>query len=346
MTAAAFDWQEAVAARARLQGVARHTPLLPVPDLGPGPAPYLKLESLQLTHAFKFRGAYNRVSVLGPDQRRAGLVTASSGNHGLGLSLAARMLGGKATVVMPLGAPRNKELGCLRYGATVIRAGQVYEDALAHALELAEQQDLTYVPSFDDPLIAAGQATVAWEILQDLPDVDVIVAPIGGGGLLAGIAGLLKCLPEDESRRLFPSRRRPLADILLVGVQAAGAASTVESARLGRRLELATIDTIADGIAVRQPGIWTFDVIHSAVDDYVTVEDEEMLRAVGLAATREKLVLEPAGAAALAAVLSGKQGRRVDLGATLAGGHKVVCIASGGNVEPGVLAEAVEQAAR
>lgn len=336
-----FDWRQVVTARERLRGVARRTPMLVAGDLDEGVSFYVKAESLQLTHAFKFRGAYYRTSLLTAEERRAGLVAASSGNHALGLSLAGRMLGARVTVVMPTGAPAVKEQGCRRYGAEVVRAGETYDDAVRHAHELAGRCGFTYVQSFDDPLVAAGQATVAWEMLEDLPDLEVIVAPIGGGGLLSGLLGLIKTMPQEEARVWFPNRSKPLAAISVVGVQAAGAASTVQSVWAGRRLSLPSIDTVADGIAVRQPGAWTFEVIRRLVDDLVTVSDQEMLAALGAMAVREKLVVEPAGAAAVAALLARKQGSSVNLGRELAAGRRVAAVISGGNVEPHLLGGAI-----
>ncbi len=338
-------WQDIVAARARLAGVARRTPLLHAQDVAGGAELYLKAECFQRTHAFKFRGAYNRSSLLSAGQLKRGLVTASSGNHALGLSLAGSLIGAEVTVVMPEHAPRVKEAGCRGYGAAVVRFGDAYDDSVAHAKQLAEQLGLTYVQSFDDPLVAAGQATVAWEIIDDLPDVEIIVAPIGGGGLLSGLLGLTKTLPREEAARLFPARSRPLAEIRVVGVQAEGAASTVRSVAAGRRLALSSIATVADGIAVRQPGAWTYEVIAEYADDFVTVTDDAMLRALGDLATREKLVAEPAGAAAVAAVLAGKAGRSLDLGKALREGRKIACVISGGNVEPELLAQCVARSA-
>jgi len=333
-------------ARRRLQAVARRTPLLEaadLPGLPRGRRIYLKAENLQLTHAFKFRGAYNRTSLLAPEERARGLVTASSGNHALGLSLAGSILGVRVTVVMPEGAPPVKEQGCRSYGATVIRHGRVYDDALCYAQALARSRGLVYVASFDDPLVAAGQATVAWEIVEDLPDVDVIVAPVGGGGLLSGIAGFLKTAPADLARRAFPTRSQPLSDILVVGVQAEGAASMAASVRAGRIVELATVDTVADGIAVRVPGRWTYEVVSALADDLTTVSDHELLIAMARLLLREKLVVEPAGAAAAAAVLSGRAGAAVRLPELLASGAKIACVVSGGNAEPSMVRRALQE---
>lgn len=341
-----FTHFEVMAAASRLRGVARRTPLLRATDLTDGLAQacgelYLKAENFQVTHAFKFRGAYNRVSQLSPEERSRGLITASSGNHALGLSRAGSLLGASVTVVMPEGAPVVKEMGCRAYGAQVLRYGQAYDDALARATEMAAQEGLVYVPSFDHPQVAAGQATVAWEILEDLPDVDVIVGPIGGGGLLSGVAGLIKAMPPEAAAVHFPARARPLSDIRIVGVQAAGAASMIESVRAGRALELPSISTVADGIAVRQPGRWTYEVVSSYVDDYLTVTDDEILQALRLLLLKEKLLVEPAGAASVAAVLGGRVGDRVDLPGVLAAGGRVVCVLSGGNVDPKLLSGAL-----
>ncbi len=336
-----FRWEAVCEARNRLQGVARRTPLLRAQDITGGPALYLKAECFQRTHAFKFRGAYNRSRLLPEENLRRGLVTASSGNHALGLSLAGSIIGAAVTVVMPLGAPKVKEAGCRRYGAEVVRFGEAYDDAVSYAKELAAEKGFTYVQSFDDPLVAAGQATVAWEILEDLPDVETIVAPIGGGGLLSGLLGFVKLLPQEEAARLFPARRRPLAEINVIGVQAEGAASTIRSIEAGRRLELPAIATIADGIAVRQPGEWTYEFISRHADGFLTVTDEAMLAALGDLATKEKLVAEPAGAAAVAAVLGGGRTRHVDLGEALHEGRAIACVISGGNVEPELLSRCV-----
>jgi threonine dehydratase len=242
---------------------------------------------------------------------------------------------------MPDGAPQVKADGCRRLGAEVIRHGDVYDDALAYAQSLARDRGHTYVQSFDDPLVAAGQASVAWEVVEDLPDVDVLVAPVGGGGLMAGILSLLKTMPDEEARRWFPERRRPLADIIVVGVQATGAAATVASLRAGHPIELPSIATVADGIALRRPGTWTFEVLRQLLDDIVLVTDDEMLSSVGFIAVREKLISEPAGAAAVSAVLHGGRGARVDLGELLRQGKKIACVISGGNVMPVVLGDAI-----
>ncbi len=329
-----FRFEDARSARENLRGVARRTPLLPATDAFPRSNVYLKAENLQLTHAFKFRGAYNRVSRLGEADRRRGLIAASSGNHALGLSLAGSMLDAPVVVVMPEEAPEVKERGCRGYGARVLRHGETYDDALEFATEMARERGYTYVQSFDDPLVAAGQSTATWEILEDLPEVDVLVLPIGGGGLATGALGLLQSAPDSA----FPHRSRPLRDVSVVGVQAEGAASMLASVSAGRRMALPKISTVADGIAVRQPGELTFGVVRAAVDELVTVSDAEMMEMVGLLALREKLVVETAGAAAAAAVLAG---RGKVLSRAIEEGLSVVCVLSGGNLQADVFCRAL-----
>ncbi|MFW5896926.1 MAG: threonine ammonia-lyase [Bacillota bacterium] len=334
-----FAFEDVEGARRKLRGVAIRTPLLKSRDLDFPGSLHLKAENLQLTHAFKFRGAYNRVTSLTPAERERGLIAASSGNHALGLSLAGAMTDAKVTVVMPEDAPEVKAAGCRAYGAEVLRRGETYDDALAFATDLASQRGYTYVQSFDDPVVAAGQATVTWEIVEDLPDLDILVLPIGGGGLATGALGFLHTAPES----VIPARKTPLDQIKVVGVQAEGAASMVASVRRGERMKLAEISTLADGIAVKQPGRITFEAVAGLIDELVTVSDEEMLGAVALLATREKMVVEPAGAAAVAAVLAG---RGMTLANCASNGHRVACILSGGNLEKDMLLNALRPGER
>ncbi|MFO7941327.1 MAG: threonine/serine dehydratase [Bacillota bacterium] len=330
-----FSFEDVEGAQQKLRGVARRTPLVESLDMGFAGSLHLKTENLQLTHAFKFRGAYNRVTSLTSAERDRGLIAASSGNHALGLSLAGAITDSKVTVVMPEGAPEVKAAGCRAYGADVLRRGETYDDALAFATDLASEEGYTYVQSFDDPIVAAGQATATWEIVEDIPDLEVLVLPIGGGGLATGALGFLRTAPDQ----LFAERTAPLREVKVVGVQAEGAASMVASVGRGERLALSEISTIADGIAVKEPGRMTFEAVASTIDELVTVSDEEMLRAVALLATREKLVVEPAGAAAVAAVLGG---RGETIGFASSKGSRVVCILSGGNLESDVLLDALQ----
>jgi len=339
-------WQDCIAARRALHGVARHTPLLAVERGQAGYVDYLKAENYQFTHAFKFRGAYNYCWHLPVDVRATGLITASSGNHALGLALAGKQLGTHVTVVMPETAPAIKAAGCQGFGATVLRWGEAYDDAARHALELADRRGLHYVPSFDDPLIAAGQSTIAWEILDDLPEVDMIVSPVGGGGLLAGLLGLIKLLPQQLAAQYFPARRAPLAAIKVIGVQSSGAASMVESVAAGRRVRLPAVNTLADGIAVREPGAWTWQMASAYADGMTTVSDDDLLAALRVLAVDHKTVVEPAGAAAFAAVrlAQGDPSRGHPLLVdAVAGGQRIACILSGGNIQPELLAAHLAQ---
>ena len=333
-------WQDCIAARRTLDGVARHTPLLAVERGHTGHIDYLKAENHQYTHAFKFRGAYNYCCHLPADVRANGLITASSGNHALGLALAGKQLGVPVTVVMPETAPAIKAAGCQGFGASVLRWGEAYDDAAQRALELAGRQGLHYVPSFDDPMIAAGQSTIAWEILEDLPDVDVIVTPVGGGGLLSGLLGLIKLLPQELAAEYFPARRAPVAAIKVIGVQSSGAASMVDSVAAGRRVRLPSINTLADGIAVRQPGAWTWQMASAHADGLTTVSDNDLLAALRALAVDHKTIVEPAGAAAFAAlrVAQGDPARGHPLLVeAVAGGQRIACVLSGGNIQPELL---------
>ncbi|MEW6524806.1 MAG: threonine/serine dehydratase [Bacillota bacterium] len=271
---------------------------------------YLKLEGFQRTGAFKFRGAYNCVSRLGREALSAGLVTASSGNHALGMSLAARMHGVRAVVVMPHSAPAAKQERARTYGATVILHGSIYDEAYDHAQFLASKHGMTFVPSFDHPLIIAGQGTVGLEILEQEPGLDLIVTPVGGGGLLAGL--------------LIAA-----AGVEVVGVQAEGAAAMARSLERGERHVLASAATVADGIATLKPGAITFDIASRYQARVVTVSDAQLLQAMTrLLATG--VVAEPAAAAGVAAL------REV----LPVAGRKVACVVTGGNVSGTFLAKA------
>lgn len=298
-------------ARERIRDRALRTPLIFSPSLSQqiGNEVYLKLENLQLTGAFKVRGNLNKLYSLSGVQGRTGLVTATTGNHGQGLAYAAKCVGMPVTVVVPEGAARTKIASVEALGARIVISGRNYDDAarVAHAIE--EEEGLTYVHSFDDPHIIAGQGTIGLEILEDLPDVDLVVAPIGGGGLISGLGVALK-----ESGY----------GIKLVGVEAHGAPSMYESIKRGAPTELSSASTMADGIAVRRPGDLTFEMARRYVDGIVLVSDDEILSALRTLALAAKLVVEGAGAASVAALLS----RRLQVKH-----QKVVCVISGGNID-------------
>ncbi|MBX6396301.1 MAG: threonine ammonia-lyase [Alicyclobacillaceae bacterium] len=275
---------------------------------------YLKLENLQKTGAFKIRGAYNKIASLSPQARARGIFSASAGNHAQGVALAASRFGAPCTIVMPEGAPEAKITATRGYGSKVELAGATYDDAHLYAKRLCEENGGTFVHAFDDLHVMAGQGTIALEIFEELDDVDAIVVPVGGGGLIAGIATAVKTI-------------RPKTKVF--GVQAAGAASTVQSLRAGKRVTLSEVSTIADGIAVKCPGELTLRHIMRYVDDVVAVPDEAILRAMYAFLERTKMLVEGAGAVGLAALLEGLLPVRQ---------KKVVLVVSGGNVDISKLA--------
>lgn len=299
------------AARELLRDVVRPTPLEMSRWLAGqvgGPV-YLKCENLQRAGSFKIRGAYVRIARLSDDERARGVVAASAGNHAQGVALAANMLGSKATVFMPEGAPIVKEKATRAYGADVRFAGSTVDEALVVAQEFSASTGAVLIHPFDHPDIVAGQATVGLEILAECPDVRTVVVGTGGGGLLAGIALAIKDV-------------RP--DVRVVGVQAAGAAAYPDSLAAGEPVTLTTMATMADGIAVACPGEVTFGLVRELVDDVVTVTEEELSRSLVLLLERAKLVVEPAGAAGVAALLADPSAFE----------PPVVAVLSGGNVDP------------
>jgi threonine dehydratase len=298
-------------ARRRLEGVAVQTPLdrsRALSDHVGGPV-FIKCENLQRTGSFKIRGAYNRISRLSDAERAAGVVAASAGNHAQGVALAASLTETPATVFMPSAASLPKVEATRRYGADVILTGKDFGAAFAAAEQRVAETGAIFVHPFDHPHVIAGQGTAGCEIAEQLPDVATVVVPIGGGGLMAGIAAAL--------RELKPSVR-------LVGVQAAGAAAFPASLERGEPVALETMSTIADGIAANRPGDLTLAHIAEQVDEVVTVSDEAIAEALVFTAERMKLVLEPAGAAGVAAVLQNA--------AELV--PPVTVVLSGGNIDP------------
>ena len=278
-------------ARERVSGVARHTPLERSRSFSEmsGADLHLKLENFQRTGAFKIRGAMNRIQTLSDAEREAGVVTASAGNHAQGVALAASRAGVDATVVMPRFAPVSKVKATRGYGASVRLEGVDYDEAQAYAHRLEREEGRTYVHAFDDPVVMAGQGTLGLEIVDDCPDLDTVVVPIGGGGLISGVAVAIK---------------EQLPDVRVVGVQAEGAASAAKSLEAGEVTEIDSVDTIADGIATRSVGEETLAVMQEYVDEVVTVDDREIALALTLLLERAKTLVEGAGAVALAAVLS------------------------------------------
>jgi threonine dehydratase len=302
------------AAREVLGDVARLTPLegsRPLSERVGGPVA-LKCENLQRAGSFKIRGAYVRIARLSAEERSRGVVAASAGNHAQGVALAARLLGCRATVFMPEGAPIPKVEATKAYGAEVRFAGMTVDEALGAAEEFATGTGAVLIHPFDHPDIVAGQGTVGLEILEQCPDVRTIVVSVGGGGLASGIAAAVK---------------GARGDVRVVGVQAAGAAAYPASLASGRPIPLESMATIADGIAVGCPGKLTYRMVRSLVDEIVTVTEESLSQALLLCLERAKLVVEPAGAASVAALMDNPHGFE----------PPVVAVLSGGNIDPVLL---------
>ncbi|GAA3339966.1 threonine ammonia-lyase [Curtobacterium pusillum] len=302
-------------ARVTIAGVARVTPMETSQFLGEllGSPVHLKCENLQRTGAYKVRGAYNRLSTLTPEQRVAGVVAASAGNHAQGVALAARELGIPATIFTPVGVALPKLQATRHYGAEVVLRGHSVEEALSAAKDFATRTGAVFIPPFDHPAVIAGQGTLGLEILDQVPDVDTVVVPIGGGGVIAGIALAVKGMAERLGR-----------PIRVIGVQAENAAAYPTSLEAGEPVTVSTKPTIADGIAVARPGDLNFPIIRDLVDDIVTVSDDDVARALLVLLERAKLVVEPAGAVGVAAIMSGAVH---DTGRT-------VVLLSGGNIDP------------
>ena len=304
------------AAAERLQGIAHRTPLATsrTLDQWTGRTVFLKCEQLQRGGAFKFRGAYNTISRLGEEQRRRGVVAFSSGNHAQGVALAAQLLGVRAVICMPDDAPPIKVAATTGYGAEVRQYNRLTDDREAFTRAVGEELGLTLVPPFDHPDIMAGAGTAALELLEHVPDLDTILAPIGGGGLFSGTAVAAHGLN---------------AAITLFGVEPAAPDDTAQSLRAGKRVAIPPPQTIADGLRPPMPGVLTFPVIQQHAADILLVSEEDILEAMRFAMLRMKMVLEPSGAVPLAAVLSGK---------LPAAARRVGVILSGGNVDPSLLA--------
>ncbi|MER3442716.1 MAG: threonine ammonia-lyase [Meiothermus sp.] len=310
------------AAQELLRGIIAPTPLLTDEALSReiGSRAYVKAECLQKSGSFKIRGAYNKISHLTKEEKARGVIAPSAGNHAQGVALAAKLHGIRAVIVMPQYAPLTKVRATQALGAEVVLSGLSFDDAAAHARELAQQHGYTWVHAFDDERVIAGQGTIGLEILAALPEVSTLVVPIGGGGLVSGIAVAAKSLK--------PSVR-------VVGVQAAGCAPVRPSLEAGHPIAVTAAQTIADGIAVKRPGDLTLPLIRQHVDDVVEVSDDEIARGIFHCAQYGKLVVEGAGAAGMAALLAGKVPVRPD---------DVVCtVLCGGNIDGNLLARVIEQ---
>ena len=306
-------------AQRRVHGVALRTPLVPCPRGAEERLLYFKAENLQPTGAFKLRGAYNKISSLSPEERRRGVVAHSSGNHAQAVAYAARTLGVHAVIVMPRGAPRVKLDATAAFGAEILFVGDDSAERVRKAEELAAGQGYVPVPPYDDETLIAGQGTVGLEILEDLPDVETVLVPVSGGGLISGVAAAIK-LSRSEVR--------------VIGVEPELAADARESLKTGKLVELPAEQagrTIADGLRVRKLGYAPLEHVRAFVDDIIAVSEEEILDAMRRMALRTRLVAEPSGAVTFAAYLF----HRDELPATRVN----VAVVSGGNVEPELLAE-------
>lgn len=303
-----------------LKEVIRETDMISAPKLNKSCNVYLKTENLQVTGSFKIRGSYFKISQLTDEEKKKGVIACSAGNHAQGVALAATKNGIKSTICLPDGAPISKVEATKRYGAEVCLVKGVYDDAYKKAIELKNEKGLTFIHPFDDPDVIAGQGTIGLEILTQLPSADVVVVPIGGGGLISGIAYTIK--------KLKPSCK-------IYGVQAAGAPSMEQSIADGEIETLNEVNTIADGIAVKTPGNLTYDLCQKYVDGIITVTDDEIALAILTLLEQQKLIAEGAGAVPVAAVMNGKI---PDIE-----GKNVVCVVSGGNIDVTILSRVIER---
>ena len=302
-----------------LKEIARKTDVIPAPKLCKGVDLYLKTENLQITGSFKVRGAYYKMTQLSAEEKARGVIACSAGNHAQGVALAAQKNGIKSVICLPDGAPISKVEATKSYGAEVCLVEGVYDDAYQKALQLRDEKGYTFIHPFDDEDVIAGQGTIALELIEQIPDLDVIVVPIGGGGLISGIAYTAKTLNPH---------------IKVYGVQAKGAPSMKNSVAHGQVEELSSVSTIADGIAVKKPGDLTYELCSKYVDEIVTVTDDEISAAILALMEQHKLVTEGAGAVGVAAVMFGKLDVK---------GKKTVCVLSGGNVDVTILSRVISR---
>lgn len=302
-----------------LKKVIRDTAVIQAPNINHESDIYLKTENLQITGSFKVRGAYYKISQLSDEEKAKGVIACSAGNHAQGVALAATANGIKSLICLPDGAPISKVEATKKYGAEVCLVKGVYDDAYAKAMELKDSMGYTFIHPFDDIDVIAGQGTIGLEILDQLPDLDAVIVPIGGGGLISGVAFAIKSLkPECK----------------VYGVQAEGAPSMYRSIKDSEIINLDSVKTIADGIAVKTPGEHTFELCSKYVDEIVTVTDDEVASAILALMEQQKLVSEGAGAVSVAAAMFNK----VDVK-----GKKVCCLVSGGNIDVTILSRVISR---
>lgn len=302
-----------------LRSVIRKTDLIQAPKLCADSNIYLKTENLQVTGSFKVRGAYYMMSQLTPEEKARGVIACSAGNHAQGVALAAAKNNMKALICLPDGAPISKVEATKSYGAEVCMVKGVYDDAYNKAVELQKELGCTFVHPFDNENVIAGQGTIGLEILDQMPDVDEVIVPVGGGGLISGVAFAIKHLNPN---------------IKVYGVQASGAPSMCKSIHDNKITCLDSVSTIADGIAVKEPGPHTFEYVKQYVDDLVTVTDDEISAAILALIEKQKLIAEGAGAASVAAAMFHK---------VPVEGKKVVCLVSGGNIDVTILSRVIKR---
>ena len=303
----------------QLKDVIRRTDMIMAPKINPDCEVHLKTENLQVTGSFKVRGAAYKISQLSDEEKAKGVIACSAGNHAQGVALAATKNGIKSLICLPDGAPISKVEATRKYGADICLVEGVYDDAYNRALQLKDEKGYTFIHPFNDEDVIAGQGTIGLEILEQLPDVDVVIVPIGGGGLISGVAFAIKALNPK---------------VKVYGVQAAGAPSMLKSVSDGKIVKLYEVSTIADGIAVKEPGDVTFDMCQKYVDGIVTVSEDEIAAAILALIEQQKLIAEGAGAVSVAAAMFNK----VDIK-----GKKVCCLVSGGNIDVTILSRVIKR---
>ena len=302
-----------------LKDIIRRTDLIYAPQINPESWIYLKPENLQYTGSFKLRGACYKIACLTEEEKKKGVIACSAGNHAQGVALGATKNGIDSLICLPAGAPISKVEATKRYGAKVCLVPGVYDDAYQKALELKEEKGYTFIHPFDDECVIAGQGTIGLELLNQLPDVEVVIVPIGGGGLISGVAYALKSLKPD---------------VKVYGVQAQGAASMLRSIEKAHRECLPSVSTVADGIAVKEPGEHTFEICSKYLDGIVTVTEDEICAAILALMEQQKLIAEGAGAVAVAAAMFNK---------VPVAGKKTICVVSGGNIDVTILSRVINR---
>ena len=302
-----------------LKDIIRRTDLIYAPQINPESQIYLKPENLQYTGSFKLRGACYKIACLTEEEKKKGVIACSAGNHAQGVALGATKNGIDSLICLPAGAPISKVEATKRYGAKVCLVPGVYDDAYQKALELKEEKGYKFIHPFDDEYVIAGQGTIGLELLNQLPDVEAVIVPIGGGGLISGVAYALKSLKPD---------------VKVYGVQAQGAASMLRSIEKAHRECLPSVSTVADGIAVKEPGEHTFEICSKYVDGIVTVTEDEICAAILALMEQQKLIAEGAGAVAVAAAMFNK---------VPVAGKKTICVVSGGNIDVTILSRVINR---